>query len=135
MDSFVFPAHTAVYAALLGILFIILSAWVSAGRGQYRVHHGDGGEEGLQRRIRAHANFAEYVPLALLLMGLAEATGTHFHTVHVLLIALLIARIVHPIGMVMPKGSLWQFLLRTPSILATWAVILIAAIMLLFDMQ
>jgi len=135
MDDFIFPAHTAVYAALLGILFIILSVWVSGGRMQHRAHHGDGGEVALQRRIRAHANFAEYVPLALILIGLAEATGNHFHSVHVLLIALLVARIVHPFGMIVPEGSLWQYVLRAPSMLVTWAVILIAAIMLLFDMQ
>lgn len=126
-----FPAITAFYAGLLGILFLILSIWVSMGRAQFKVHHGDGGKVPLQRRIRIQANFAEYAPLALLLIGLNEAAGVADWIVGSLLVALLIARLVHPVGMVAPEGSLQQYALRAPSMMVTWTVIAIAALMLI----
>ena len=128
----VFPALTAFYGALLGLLFVALSVWVSMARVRYRVHHGDGGQVPLQRRIRIQANFAEYVPFALLLIGWNEAAGTEAGTVRGLLIALLAARIAHPFGMVAPEGSVQQFALRAPAMMATWAVLLTASGLLLF---
>lgn len=67
------PVLTAFYAGCFGIFFLVLSIWVSVGRAQFTVHHGDGGHEPLRRRIRSHANFIEYVPLTLLLVGLKPA--------------------------------------------------------------
>lgn len=125
-----FPPITAFYAGLLGILFLILSIWVSMGRAQFKVHHGDGGKAPLQRRIRIQANFAEYVPLALLLIALNEAAGAADWIVQFLLVALLIARLVHPVGMVAPEGSPQQYALRAPAMMATWTVIAIASAML-----
>ncbi|MFC0218400.1 MAPEG family protein [Pseudochelatococcus lubricantis] len=127
----VFPALTAFYGALLGVVFVALSLWVTVGRAKYRVHHGDGGQTLLRRQIRIHANFAEYVPLALLLIGLNEAGGADGGVVRTLLVALLAARVAHPFGMLAPEGSLRQYSLRAPAMLVTWTVILITAIMLL----
>ncbi|MHA7970301.1 MAPEG family protein [Rhizobium sp. CAU 1783] len=127
----VFPALTAFYAGLFGLLFILLSVWVSAGRAQFRAHHGDAGEVRLQRRIRIQANFAEYVPLALILIGFCEAGGSAPAIVRALLIALLVARLVHPFGMVAPEGSLQQYALRAPAMMATWTVIAVASVMAL----
>jgi hypothetical protein len=47
------------YAAILAIYYAVLSAWVVLGRATFRIHHGDGGNAELNRRIRAHGNFAE----------------------------------------------------------------------------
>ena len=61
--------HLAPYAALLALLFVALS-WRTIGlRRRYCVAVGDGGQPELLRAMRVHANFAEYVPLALLLIG------------------------------------------------------------------
>lgn len=89
------PAVTAFYAALLASLLVALSMRVIARRRSARVALGDGGDEELTRRIRAHANFAEYVPLALLLMLLAELSGTPAWLLHALGLALLSGRVVH----------------------------------------
>ncbi len=97
-----FPAVTAGYSAILALIYIALSAWVVQGRGQYRIEHGDGGEARLNRRIRAHANFAEYVPLALIMAAFLEGSGTPPFTIHALLAPLVVSRIMHPIGMVAP---------------------------------
>jgi uncharacterized membrane protein YecN with MAPEG domain len=127
----VFPTLTAIYAAVLALIYAVLSAWVVVGRVGLRVHHGDGGHVQLNRRIRSHANFAEYVPLILLLVGLLEAGGAGRVTIHALLLPLVIARILHPIGMIAPEASPQQFALRGPSAVVTWLVLVIAAVLLL----
>lgn len=127
-----YPIMTAFYAALLAMVLLALSFWVSMGRIKYLAHHGDAGQEDLRRRIRAHANFIEYVPMALILIGLNEAAGASATMVQALLVILLVSRIAHPIGMVAPEASLQQFAFRSPSVLGTWGVILVAALMLLF---
>lgn len=126
-----FPTVTATYAALFGLLFFVLSAWVIAGRGKFRTHHGDGGQDRLQRRIRAHSNFAEYVPLILLLTALLEASGAGRTVVHALLAPLLVARLAHPLGMLAPVASLQQFALRGTGAVVTMVVLFAASAMLL----
>ena len=126
-----YPALTAVYGSILGLMFVALSIWVVAGRAKSKVHHGDGGVDFLNRRIRAHGNFAEYVPLTLLLVGLIEAKGGAAATVHATLAPLVVARLAHPIGMLMPVGSFRQYALRATSVTVTWIVIAAASIILL----
>ena len=64
---------TAFYAALLAALFLYLSVRVIGWRRDRRVEFGHGEDFELLRRMRVHANFAEYVPFAIVLMGLAES--------------------------------------------------------------
>lgn len=125
-----FPHLTAVYGGLLGLMFLVLSLAVAWGRFRFGAHHGDAGQELLRRLIRIHANFAEYVPLTLVLIGLAEAQGRPPALIHALLAILLVARLLHPLGMLAPVASQRQFVLRAPSMLATWAVMGVAAALL-----
>ncbi|HTR15752.1 MAG TPA: MAPEG family protein [Acetobacteraceae bacterium] len=127
----VFPVITSFYAAILSLIFAALSVWVSIGRFHFNALHGDGGIETLNRRIRAHGNFAEYVPLILLLIALLEAGGTHPWVVRTLLLILVVARLMHPIGMVAPIGSLRQYAFRATSTTATWCVLIVSATLLL----
>jgi uncharacterized membrane protein YecN with MAPEG domain len=122
---------TAIYAAVFALLYVGLSSWVVAGRLSADVLHGDGGNQTLEKRIRAQGNFGEYVPLALLVIALLEAAGGSSGVVRSLLIVLLIARVLHPFGMFAPKNSPRQFACRGGGILATFAVIAVAAITLL----
>ena len=131
MAPIVFPALTAFYGALLAILFVALSAWVVAGRVSGETLHGDGGDENLAKRIRAHGNFAEYVPFALLLIGLYEAGGGSHGLTRGLLIALLLARLSHPYGMFTPANHWTQFAFRGGAVIVTFLVLLIAAVALL----
>lgn len=126
-----FPTITAFYAAILGLIYAGLSGWVIGGRLGGNVLFGDGGQDGLQRRIRSHANFQEYVPFTLILIGLYEAAGGAPGWVRGLLIVLVIARILHPIGMFAPVNSPRQFACRGGGIIATLAVMAVAAILLL----
>ncbi len=131
----VFPAVTAFYAAILALIYLGLSFWVVAGRGKLKVVHGDGGHHTLQRRIRAHANFSEYVPIILILCALLEARGAGGLTITLLLLPLTIVRLMHPVGMVARENSLQQYLFRAPAALITWIVMAAAAILLLVRLE
>ncbi|MBD3766186.1 MAG: MAPEG family protein [Rhodobacterales bacterium] len=61
-----------VYAGLLTVIFLILSVRVIDRRRSAGVSLGDGGDGPLQRRIRAHGNFADYAPMGLVLLTIAE---------------------------------------------------------------
>ena len=45
------------------------------------------------------ANFAEYVPLALVLLGMADARGANATALHLLCLALVVGRVAHAIGL------------------------------------
>ena len=63
----------ALFAGVLALVYVVLTLRVIGIRRGERISLGDGGNAELQRRIRAHANFAEYVPIGLLLLALAES--------------------------------------------------------------
>ncbi|MFE1600524.1 MAPEG family protein [Methylobacterium sp. ID0610] len=126
-----YPATTALYAALLALLYMGLAGWVMARRLSTDVIHGDNDDPVLFKRIRSHANFGEYVPLALILVALLEAGGGSPVLVEGLLIVLLIGRVLHPVGMLAPKNSPRQYACRGGGILATLAVMVVAAVALL----
>jgi uncharacterized protein len=92
------PHITALYAALIGLWAVVLSNYVSINRGKYKILHGDGGNPEMAAIIRRHGNLTEYVPLALILLGLAELTGLPPTWMHVLGILLVVSRLVHPFG-------------------------------------
>ncbi|MFK5598456.1 MAPEG family protein [Methylobacterium sp. HMF5984] len=127
----IFPATTALFAALFALIYIGLSGWVVGARVSGNVLVGDGGRDGLQRRIRSHGNFSEYVPLTLGLIALLEAGGTRHWIVLTLLWLLLIARLLHPVGMFAPVNSPRQFACRGGGILVTLLVMTVAAVLLI----
>jgi uncharacterized membrane protein YecN with MAPEG domain len=90
---------TALYAALLALLFLLLSVRVIAQRREAHVEIGHGDNAQLLRRMRVHANFAEYVPLALLLMALAESLKAPSAILHLFGLTLLVARLIHAYGL------------------------------------
>jgi len=127
----IFPATTAFFAGLLALVYLGLSGWVIGARVSENVLFGDGGDNAVLKRIRSHANFIEYVPLALILIGLLEAGGSSHGLVQGLLVALVVARILHPIGMFAPPNSPRQFACRGGGIVLTLTVLGVAAIALL----
>ncbi|BAQ44580.1 MULTISPECIES: MAPEG family protein [Methylobacterium] len=131
----VFPSLTAGYAAVLALLFAGLSIWVMARRLSANVLHGDGGDAVLLHRARSQANFAEYVPLILIVVGLLEAHGGSRGLVHGLLAVLLVGRVLHPFGMTAPANSPRQYACRGGGILATFAVLIVSALALLLRLS
>jgi uncharacterized membrane protein YecN with MAPEG domain len=92
-------AITALFAGLLTLMMVPLSLQVSLRRAGLNSTFGDADDETLRRRIRAHGNFIEYVPTALIALGLVEWTGAPPVFVWGLGIALVVARMLHSWGM------------------------------------
>ena len=86
------------YASLLSLLYLALTFRTILLRRKLRAALGDAGDKSLQRAIRAHANFGEYVPLALVLLILVEGSGASWLMVHSLGAALLLGRLLHALG-------------------------------------
>jgi uncharacterized protein len=95
---------SSIYLGLAALLLVVLSLRVVQLRYRHRVEIGDGGAPELQRAIRAHANFIEYVPIALLLILMADLVGHEKWVVHVLGILLLIGRLAHAYGFTTAPG-------------------------------
>ena len=94
-----FPLNiTILYAGLLGLIGLVLAINVSRTRAATHVDLGDGGNPRMLQAIRMHANFIEYVPLCLILIGLIEMAHGPRWAVHSLGIVLVVARILHAQG-------------------------------------
>mgnify|MGYP001210038464 FL=1 len=121
---------TALYAGILGIMYVILSVQVIKGRFHYRISLFDGNNDDMKKRIRAHANFAEYVPLALVLMICMELQRADDIYLHLLGITLCAGRFAHAIGIVRYLNA---NLYRALGTVATFTVITIASIYLILE--
>ena len=86
---------TAIYAGILGLIFLVLTVSVVLRRGAVRATIGTGGDILLERRIRAHGNFIEFVPLVLILMILLELQNVSLWIVHLVGVCLVIGRVIH----------------------------------------
>lgn len=88
---------TPLYAAILGFILVALSLRTIWLRRQLKIGVGDD-HPVLKRAIRAHSNFAEYVPLALILIAFLEAQGYNKLWVHALCMILICGRSIHAYG-------------------------------------
>jgi hypothetical protein len=122
------PSVTGFYLGLLALIYAALALEVARLRRGNRVLFGDGENLRLRSAIRAHANFVEYVPIIALLVAMLEMSGTSTTRVHVLMGALLLARLLHPLGMY-SKPRTWQFNAgRVGGIVITLGVLIAAAL-------
>ncbi|MCB1428373.1 MAG: MAPEG family protein [Nitratireductor sp.] len=90
---------TAFYAAILAIMMIALSTWVTLLRARLKISILHGDSLPLAERIRMHGNFIENVPMAIIIMGLAEAGGTSPMVLNTMGLMLVAGRILHPMGL------------------------------------
>lgn len=124
---------TAFFAAVLGLILVALSVNVIRGRYRFKVALGDGGESAMNRRIRAQANFVEYVPMALVLMALNEINGHSKILLGVMGVILVIGRICHAYSLTVhemkPAGKI---IFRQVGMASTFTVIIIMALRALF---
>ena len=116
---------TAIYAGLLGLLLVVLSFGVIRERLRHQVSLGDGGNADLQTASRRQGNFVEYVPLALLLIAIAEVNGAPSGLVHGLGATLVVGRVLHPLGLAAEFGVRVPRLVGT---VATFGVIIVASV-------
>ena len=120
---------TQVYAALLAIFFVVLSVRVVSLRRKLHVTLGAGGNPTLERAIRVHGNFAEYVPLGLLLIFLVESKAAPVWLPHLLGLCLVAGRTSHALGVSQEKEDI-RF--RIVGMALTFTSLLVAAVYLLF---
>lgn len=117
------------YAALLGLMYVFLSMRIIRLRQGLSVALGDAGDLQLQRAIRVHANFSEYVPLGLLLIFLVEGRGASALLLNILGLALLLGRLCHAYGVSQVQENL-RF--RVSGMVMTFLTLLVCALYLLF---
>jgi uncharacterized membrane protein YecN with MAPEG domain len=115
-----------VQAALLMLMGVVLALTVIERRRSVRASIGDGGNKGLAKAIRAHANFSEYAPFAIasyILLALAGVSA-----IHILGSVFLVGRVAHAAGLMQHEGS---SLGRLIGMVATTLVLTVASIRLL----
>lgn len=126
---------TGLYAALIGLLVVVLAARIVRLRMRHRVGIGDGGQPVLARAIRAHGNLIEHAPLMLLLLLIAElshalpAAGLHAAGG-----VIVVGRVLHAVGLTRDAGTspgrflgtvlTWLALLGLALVLAARALVL-----------
>jgi uncharacterized membrane protein YecN with MAPEG domain len=86
---------TALYAGLMGLWLLGLAYAVIRQRRRNDVSIGDGGVDALAQAVRAHGNACEYIPMALILLGLAEGMGASGGVLHGFGSLLVAGRLLH----------------------------------------
>jgi len=124
------PFLVPFYAAIFALLYIGLTVRVISLRNSKRVSLGSGGDPVLERAIRIHANFIEYVPLALILLTAIEMQRRSHYVLHVLCLLLLVGRICH--FMALSRENTVNPL-RGVGVGLTVLVLAVAAIILIID--
>ena len=125
MTTAVFPVPiTALYAGVLALLLVVLALRVVRLRWKFRVGLGDGGEKAMIRAIRIHGNATEHVPIALLLLLVAELNHAGPTLLHACGAVLVVARVLHALGLEKSAGASWQ---RAAGTVGTVGVIVVLA--------
>ena len=121
----------AIYAGIFGILAVMLTLNVIRCRFKYKIGLGDGGHPSVQKAMRAHGNFIETVPLALLLIVYVQSVSFNLslEILHGLCGGLLVSRLLHMWGMARSSGTTWQ---RFIGMIGTIAVIVSASALLIY---
>jgi uncharacterized protein len=124
MTMVIIPA----YAALFALIFTFLSARTIRLRRSQKVAVETGGNALLERAVRVHGNFAEYVPITLIILGFDEARLVPQVILHILCLALLTGRVLHAVGVAQPNEN---FKLRVIAMILTLNTLGAASIILL----
>lgn len=123
---------TAFYAGLISAFYVYLSLVVVKERRSRKIGLGDGDDKHLRQVIRAHGNFAEYVPLALVLFLVAEINGTRDTILHVCGLALLFGRMLQAYGLRHHYGASWQRVSGTALTFVTLSALSMACLQILY---
>ena len=121
---------TGLYVALGVLLVLVLAVRVVMWRWSARIGIGHGDDKELRKRIRAHGNAVEYLPIGLLALLLLDLDGTAPVLLHVCGIALIVARISHAIGLSRTGGTSPE---RFFGITLTFLTLLAMAVLLLLQ--
>lgn len=114
------PRISLLIASLHVLLYLVLTMRVVLHRNAHKVGVGSGGDAALTRKVRVHGNFSEYVPLGLLMLALLEMAATPTTLLWTFGIVLLLARVLHAIGL---GGSAGYSFGRFSGALLTFAIL------------
>lgn len=120
---------TGTYVSWLALLFFVLTVLVIKQRRASAVSLGDNSIDDLQKAIRAHGNFAEYVPICLLLLAVAEINTNAGAFLHIAGGTLLLGRLLHAYGLITSDGASKP---RIFGMLCTFSVMIVLALWNLF---
>ena len=95
----------ALYAAMFGLLFVILMIAVVKLRRSLKIGFGDGGNRDLQQAIRVHGNAVECVPIFLLMLFSLELNHGAPLLLHFFGGGFLVARVAHAWGLYSSRGT------------------------------
>ena len=123
---------TSIIAALAALLYIALAMRVIGVRRSDKVSLGDAANKTLETRIRQHGNFNEYVPLALILMAIAEFQNAPRLLLIVLGLAILGGRLAHVYGLENMHNAVGRKL-RTYGMLSTFLSLVILSLTLVLQ--
>ena len=89
------PVITLLITGCLIIMQLVLTAIVIRDRRRSKVHIDSDGALGLERAIRAHANFTEVTPIFLISLLILELVDSYLWWVFILGVAFILGRILH----------------------------------------
>lgn len=115
------------YAAALAVMYVLLAGLVIRQRFKTRIGLGDGQQPDLVKAVRIHGNFAEYVPLLLVLLLILELQQAAMWQLHLIGALTLVGRISHAIGLSKSSGT---SLPRMIGMICTFSALLIAPVFL-----
>lgn len=93
------PTVTILYAGILGLMAVAVAAPAGLLRGKLGISIGDGGNADLLLAMRRHGNFAESVPILLVIIGYLEMNGISATAVHAMGAVLVASRVAHAVGL------------------------------------
>ena len=120
---------TPLYASLLALFFVGLSARTLLLRRKLKIGIGTDNNELMLRAMRVHSNCAEYLPIALLLALMIELMNGHWIIIHFVCITLLIGRLIHAYGVSKLKEN---YSIRVTGMAFTFTSICTSALVLLY---
>lgn len=89
------PEISLIFVAIFALFQMVITMMTGAARIKNEVHFYDDGDIDLRRRVRAHGNFTETVPITLLAMMGAEMLGTSPTLIWAGGVTLLVGRLWH----------------------------------------
>jgi uncharacterized membrane protein YecN with MAPEG domain len=115
------------WSGLMILLLVVFGARVALGRTRHRVSLGDGGNDQMILLTRTFGNAAEYIPLGVGAMTLLALLGASALEIHLVGGAMMIGRLLHPLGLAM-RAPNWA---RIAAMSLTWLALIGASVLLI----
>jgi uncharacterized protein len=124
MNDVMLPV-TMLYAGVNALILMVLAMLTVRARVKTRTDIGTGENPAMTKAVRAHGNAAEYVPVALILIGALELAGAPTALLHGLGGGLTVGRLLHAQGIYSSLGTSPGRLVGT---LMSWLVYLVGGV-------